>query len=179
MWGGGRTRARREAAATLGHAARARPDALVAQVGLGLLLLSDDRRHRDDLHYVYGTLALVVVLAPWFYAPEEPRAPARLVRRNLARRCGARRARVHHVRMKRFWSELNPTLRGFLIIGADRATVVVLNLYTALASLQALARIAFVLAIAFFVFLLWRERREEIAVVAGPCARGLLRRRRS
>ena len=46
---------------------------LVAQVGLGLLLVSDDRRARDDLHYLYGTLALASVLAPWLYAPREPR----------------------------------------------------------------------------------------------------------
>jgi hypothetical protein len=46
---------------------------LVAQVGLGLLLLSDDRRAPDDLHYAYGTLALAAVLAPWLYAPAEPR----------------------------------------------------------------------------------------------------------
>lgn len=46
---------------------------LVAQVGLGLLLLSDDRRSADDLHYVYGTLALLAVLSPWLYAPREPR----------------------------------------------------------------------------------------------------------
>jgi hypothetical protein len=46
---------------------------LVAQVGLGLLLLSDNRRTADDLHYLYGTLALAVVLAPWLYAPAEPR----------------------------------------------------------------------------------------------------------
>jgi FtsH-binding integral membrane protein len=46
---------------------------LVAQVALGLLLLSDDRRAGDDLHYAYGTLALVAVLAPWMYAPAEPR----------------------------------------------------------------------------------------------------------
>jgi hypothetical protein len=46
---------------------------LVAQVALGLLLVGDDRRTADDLHYVYGTLALGAVLAPWFYAPEEPR----------------------------------------------------------------------------------------------------------
>jgi hypothetical protein len=46
---------------------------LVAQVGLGLLLLSDDRRAPDELHYAYGTLALVAVLAPWLYAPREPR----------------------------------------------------------------------------------------------------------
>jgi hypothetical protein len=46
---------------------------LVAQVALGLLLLSDDRRAGDDLHYAYGTLALLAVLAPWMYAPAEPR----------------------------------------------------------------------------------------------------------
>jgi hypothetical protein len=46
---------------------------LVAQVGLGLLLLSDERRAPDDLHYVYGSLALGAVLAPWMYAPAEPR----------------------------------------------------------------------------------------------------------
>jgi hypothetical protein len=42
---------------------------LVAQVGLGLLLLSDDRHAADDLHYVYGSLALGAILAPWMYAP--------------------------------------------------------------------------------------------------------------
>jgi hypothetical protein len=46
---------------------------LVAQVGLGLLLLSDGRRTADDLHYAYGSLALAAVLAPWLYAPAEPR----------------------------------------------------------------------------------------------------------
>ncbi len=47
---------------------------LVAQVAVGLLLLGDDRRAPDDLHYVYGTLALAAVLSPWIYAPREPRA---------------------------------------------------------------------------------------------------------
>ena len=65
--------------------------------------------------------------------------------------------------MRRFWGNLNPTVRGFLIIGAIALTVVVLNLYNVLASLAILARIAFLLAIAFFVFLMWRERRDEIA----------------
>jgi hypothetical protein len=46
---------------------------LVAQVGVGLLLLSDERRSEDRLHYVYGTLSLLAVLAPWVYAPAEPR----------------------------------------------------------------------------------------------------------
>ena len=46
---------------------------LVAQVGLGLLLLSDHRRAPKELHYAYGTFALLAVLSPWFYAPKEPR----------------------------------------------------------------------------------------------------------
>ena len=37
---------------------------LVAQVGLGLLLLSDDRRATDELHYVYGSLALAASSRP-------------------------------------------------------------------------------------------------------------------
>src|SRR2546423_15475707 len=47
---------------------------LVAQVGLGLLLLSRHHRAGDRLHYAYGTLALLAVLSPWLYAPVEPRA---------------------------------------------------------------------------------------------------------
>lgn len=47
---------------------------IVAQVGLGLLLLSDHHRAKDHLHYAYGTFALLAVLSPWLYAPTEPRA---------------------------------------------------------------------------------------------------------
>ena len=47
---------------------------IVAQVALGLLLLSDHRRAADHLHYAYGTFALLAVLSPWLYAPSEPRA---------------------------------------------------------------------------------------------------------
>jgi hypothetical protein len=47
---------------------------IVAQVALGLLLLSDHRRASDHLHYAYGTFALLAVLSPWLYAPAEPRA---------------------------------------------------------------------------------------------------------
>jgi hypothetical protein len=42
---------------------------LVAQVALGLLLLSGDRSAADELHYVYGSLSLGAILAPWMYAP--------------------------------------------------------------------------------------------------------------
>jgi hypothetical protein len=57
----------------LGHGLALVQTLLVAQVGLGLLLLSDGRRAPDDLHYAYGTLALAAVLAPWMYAPTDPR----------------------------------------------------------------------------------------------------------
>ena len=46
---------------------------LVAQVGLGLLLLSGHHRAPQRLHYLYGTLALLAVLAPWMYAPAHRR----------------------------------------------------------------------------------------------------------
>jgi hypothetical protein len=42
---------------------------LIAQAAVGLLLLSDDRRAPDRLHYTYGALALGLALTPWFYAP--------------------------------------------------------------------------------------------------------------
>ncbi len=64
---------RRPAGALVSHLVALAQTVLVAQVGLGLLLLSDDRRTADDLHYLYGTLSLGVALAPWLYAPAEPR----------------------------------------------------------------------------------------------------------
>ena len=61
------------AGATSRHLLALAQTLLIAQVGLGLLLLSDDRRAPDELHYAYGTFALLAVLAPWLYAPAEPR----------------------------------------------------------------------------------------------------------
>ena len=66
--------------------------------------------------------------------------------------------------MKSFFSRLNPTLRGFLVILAIVVVIVVLRLEATLNALVILARIAFLLAIAFFIFLMWRERRGEIGV---------------
>lgn len=73
VWGGLAVWRRRPAGRILAQLLALVQTLLVAQVGLGLLLLSDDRRSADDLHYVYGTLALLAVLAPWLYAPQEPR----------------------------------------------------------------------------------------------------------
>jgi hypothetical protein len=72
-WGAFAAWRRRPAGSVLGHLLALVQTLLVAQVGLGLLLLSDDRRAPERLHYAYGMLALAAVLAPWFYAPEEPR----------------------------------------------------------------------------------------------------------
>lgn len=66
--------------------------------------------------------------------------------------------------MRRFFSRVNPTVRGFLIIAAVALLVMVLNLYTALITVGLLVRLAFFLAIAFFLFLVWRERRADIAM---------------
>jgi len=64
---------RRRAGAVVGHVLALAQTVLIAQVGLGLLLLSNHHRAADKLHYAYGTFALLAVLAPWLYAPEEPR----------------------------------------------------------------------------------------------------------
>ena len=65
--------------------------------------------------------------------------------------------------MKRLFAEMNPTVRGFLIIIAICVVVVALSLESSVISLLLLVRIAFFLAIAFFVYLVWRERRADIA----------------
>ena len=73
IWGATAYFRRREPGRTLGHVIALVQTLLIAQVGLGLLLVSDGREAADDLHYAYGTLALAAVLAPWLYAPAEPR----------------------------------------------------------------------------------------------------------
>jgi hypothetical protein len=64
--------------------------------------------------------------------------------------------------VKRFFTDMNSTVRGFLIIGLIALVVVVLSLEPVLATVGGLLRIAFFLAIAFFLFLLWREKRGDI-----------------
>ena len=46
---------------------------VVAQVAMGLVLLSQHHRASDRLHYLYGALSLAAMLAPWMYAPKEQR----------------------------------------------------------------------------------------------------------
>jgi uncharacterized membrane protein SirB2 len=66
--------------------------------------------------------------------------------------------------VKRFFAEMNPLVRGLLVVAGIALVVVVLQLYTTLTALFLIARIAFFIAIAFFVFLMWRERRSEIGL---------------
>jgi signal transduction histidine kinase len=65
--------------------------------------------------------------------------------------------------MRRFVSNMNPTLRGFIIIALIALAIVVFQLYQTLVVFSIIARVAFLLAIAFFVYLVWRERRGDIA----------------
>ena len=64
--------------------------------------------------------------------------------------------------MRRFFRDMNPTLRGFGVIALIALIVVVLQLQRTLTALFLLAQIAFFLAIAFFIYLLWRDHRQEI-----------------
>ena len=65
--------------------------------------------------------------------------------------------------MPRFLSQMNPFLRGMLAIAAVAFVVVLLSLEPTIGALFMIMRIAFFLAIAFFIFLMWRERRGDIS----------------
>jgi amino acid transporter len=66
--------------------------------------------------------------------------------------------------VRRFFTDMNPTVRGFLIIGLIALVVLFLSLQSVLVTVSGLLSIAFFLAIAFFLFLLWREKRGDIEV---------------
>ncbi|HTS72543.1 MAG TPA: hypothetical protein VMG74_02395 [Gaiellaceae bacterium] len=63
-----------------------------------------------------------------------------------------------------FFSRLNPTIRGLLVLAAIAGIIVALQLERALTVALILAKVAFILAIAFFVYMIWREQREGIAM---------------
>ena len=62
--------------------------------------------------------------------------------------------------MRRFLS--NPTVRGLALVAGVALVIVLFSLEESLVTAGALLRIAFFLAIAFFLFLVWRERRSDI-----------------
>lgn len=65
--------------------------------------------------------------------------------------------------MRSFLSD-HPTLRGFLIIAVIAAVIVALSLQPTLGLLFLIVQIAFLIAIVFFVYRFWRERRSDIAM---------------
>jgi small-conductance mechanosensitive channel len=62
--------------------------------------------------------------------------------------------------MRRLWE--NGFVRGLALVALVSLAIVLLSLEESLVTAGALLRIAFFLAIAFFLFLLWRERRSDI-----------------
>src|SRR5256886_8993076 len=71
-------------------------------------------------------------------------------------------SRRRHTRFDCDWSsDVCSSDLGFLIVALIAGAVVVLQLERTLSALFILARIAFFLAIAYFLFLVWRDRRHE------------------
>ena len=64
--------------------------------------------------------------------------------------------------MRSLWDRIPPLARGLGIVALLAAIVVVLSLEPVLAAIGGIVRIAFFLAVAFFLFLLWRERRGDL-----------------
>ncbi len=64
--------------------------------------------------------------------------------------------------MRELWDRIPPLARGLGIVALIALVVVVLSLEPVLAAVGGLLRIAFFLAIAFFLFLVWRERRGDL-----------------
>lgn len=58
---------------------------------------------------------------------------------------------------------INPAIRGFAIILVIAGIITALRLEDTVAALFLVVRIAFIAAIAYFLFVLWRRRREEIS----------------
>jgi hypothetical protein len=66
--------------------------------------------------------------------------------------------------MRRLWDRIPPLVRGLALVALAAVVVVALSLESVLATVGGLLQIAFFLAVAFFLFLLWRERRGDLEV---------------
>jgi purine-cytosine permease-like protein len=65
-------------------------------------------------------------------------------------------------RLRQLWDRIPRLARGLGLIALVAVVVVVLSLEPVVATVGGLLSIAFFLAIAFFLFLLWRERRGDL-----------------
>jgi hypothetical protein len=66
-------RRRGHGGAVVSHALALAQTLIVAELAFGLLLLADRRHAEQGVHYMYGSLAVLAVAWPWFYAPPDPR----------------------------------------------------------------------------------------------------------
>ena len=64
--------------------------------------------------------------------------------------------------MRDRWERIPSLVRGLGILAVVALVVVVLSLESVVATVGGLLNIAFFLAIAFFLFLVWRERRGDL-----------------
>jgi hypothetical protein len=71
-WGAVYLRRKRTPGRVYAHLLALAQALVIAQVALGLLLLSGGHASPDRLHPLYGGLALAAVLSPWLYAPPVP-----------------------------------------------------------------------------------------------------------
>ena len=64
--------------------------------------------------------------------------------------------------MRGLWDRIPPLARGLGIVALIALVVVVLSLEPVVATVGGILRIAFFLAIALFLFMVWRERRGDL-----------------
>ena len=64
--------------------------------------------------------------------------------------------------MRRMWERIPRLARGLGIVAVIAAIVVVLSLEPVVATVGGILQIAFFLAIALFLFMVWRERRGDL-----------------
>ena len=62
--------------------------------------------------------------------------------------------------MRRLWE--NGLVRGLALVALVSLGIVLLSLEESIVTARALLSVAFFLAVAFFLFMLWRERRSDI-----------------
>lgn len=64
--------------------------------------------------------------------------------------------------MRGLWERIPPLARALGIVAAIAAVVVILSLEPVVATVGGILQIAFFLAIALFLFMVWRERRGDL-----------------
>jgi hypothetical protein len=64
--------------------------------------------------------------------------------------------------VRRLWDRIPRLARGFGIVAVIAVIVVVLSLEPVVATVGGILQIAFFLAIALFLFMMWRERRGDL-----------------